>query len=79
MKSLEECGNNLLFSVSDKNEKRLKGANFCRIRTCPMCNWRKSLKLFGQMSKITDRIMEQDKSTRFIFATFTIKIVMQII
>ena len=73
MKSLEECGNNLLFSVSDKNEKRLKGANFCRIRTCPMCNWRKSLKLFGQMSKITDRIMEQDKSTRFIFATFTVK------
>ena len=25
------------------------------------------------MSKITDRIMEQDKSTRFIFATFTVK------
>ena len=73
MKSLEECGNNLLFSVNDKNEKRLKGANFCRIRTCPMCNWRKSLKLFGQMSKITDIIIKQDKSTRFIFATFTVK------
>ena len=73
MKSLEECGNNLLFSVNDKNEKRLKGASFCRIRTCPMCNWRKSLKLFGQTSEIANIIINQDSSTRFLFVTFTVK------
>ena len=66
MKSLEECGDNLLFSVNDKNEKRLKGASFCRIRTCPMCNWRKSLKLFGQTNKIANIILEQLPTTRFI-------------
>ena len=73
MKSLEECGDNLLFSVNDKNEKRLKGASFCRIRTCPMCNWRKSLKMFGQTNKIANIILEQLPTTRFIFITFTVK------
>ena len=27
MKSLEECGNNLIFSVNDKNKKRLNAVN----------------------------------------------------
>ena len=73
LQSLEQCGDNLLFSVNDKNEKRLKGANFCRIRTCPMCNWRKSLKMFGQTNKIANKILEQNSSTRFLFVTFTVK------
>ena len=29
--------------------------------------------MFGQVQKITDKILEQDKSTRFIFGTFTIR------
>ena len=73
MKNLEECGNNLLFSVNDKNEKKFKGAYFCRLRTCPMCNWRKSLKMFGQTNKIANKILEQNSSTRFLFVTFTVK------
>lgn len=73
MQSLEECGDNLLFSIGADGSKKLKGANFCRLRTCPMCNWRKSLKLFGQVSRITDKTLEQAPTTRFIFATFTIK------
>ena len=73
MKNLEECGNNLIFSVNDKNEKRFKSAYFCRLRTCPMCNWRKSLKMFGQTNKIANKILEQLPTTRFIFITFTVK------
>ena len=73
MKNLEECGNNLLFSVNDKNEKKIKSAYFCRLRTCPMCNWRKSLKMFGHTNKIVNKILEQNSSTRFLFVTFTVK------
>ena len=73
LQSLEECGDNLLFLVNDKNEKRLKSANFCRIRTCPMCNWRKSLKMFGQTNKIANKILDQNSSTRFLFVTFTVE------
>ena len=38
-----------------------------------MCNWRKSLKLFGQTNKIANIILEQLPTTRFIFVTFTVK------
>ncbi len=35
---------------------RLKMANFCRVRLCPMCQWRRSLKVYGQMARICDNI-----------------------
>ena len=38
-----------------------------------MCNWRKSLKMFGQTNKIANIILEQLPTTRFIFVTFTVK------
>ena len=38
-----------------------------------MCNWRKSLKMFGQTNKIANKIPEQNSSTRFLFVTFTVK------
>lgn len=70
---LEHCGDTLTFLKNVEGKKRLKTANFCRVRLCPMCQWRRSLKMFGQVKMITDRILEQDKSTRFIFGTFTVK------
>ena len=38
-----------------------------------MCSWRKSLKLYSQVSQITDTIMERDDGTRFIFLTLTVR------
>lgn len=70
---LEHCGDTLTFLQNVEGKKKLKTANFCRIRLCPMCQWRRSLKMFSQVKKITDKILENDKSTRFIFGTFTIK------
>ena len=70
---LEHCGDTLTFLQNVEGKKKLKTANFCRVRLCPMCQWRRSLKMFSQVKKITDKILENDKSTRFIFGTFTIK------
>lgn len=70
---LEHCANTLLFMQNAEGKKKLKSANFCRLRLCPMCQWRRSLKMFGQVKKITDKILESDKSIRFIFGTFTIR------
>lgn len=70
---LEHCADTLLFAENAKGKKKLKSANFCRLRLCPMCQWRRSLKMFGQVQMITDKILERDKSTRFLFATFTVK------
>ena len=70
---LEHCADTLLFIENEERKRKLKQANFCRVRLCPMCQWRRSLKMFGQVKKITDKILESDKSIRFIFGTFTIK------
>ena len=72
LKSLEECGDTLIFVRNEKGEKRLHGANFCRNRLCPMCNWRRSLKMYSQVSQITDKILATRKS-RFIFVTLTVR------
>lgn len=70
---LEHCADTLVFLQNAEGKKKLKTANFCRMRLCPMCQWRRSLKMFGQVQTITDKILERDKSTRFLFATFTVK------
>ena len=70
---LEHCADTLVFLQNAEGKKKLKTANFCRMRLCPMCQWRRSLKMFGQVQMITDKILERDKSTRFLFATFTVK------
>lgn len=70
---LEHCADTLIFGVDADGNKKLKQANFCRIRLCPMCQWRRSLKLFGQVKQITDKILLDNPNTRFIFGTFTVK------
>lgn len=64
------CGSWLEFGIfPDKN--RLIFANFCKDRLCPMCNWRRSLKLFGQVSAVMDVLEKQ--GFQFLFLTLTIK------
>lgn len=48
---------------------KLHSANFCRDRLCPMCAWRRSYKIFGQVSQIMEKIGTQ---YRFIFVTLTV-------
>lgn len=40
----------------DENVKKLHNANFCRVRLCPTCAWRRSLKTYGQMAKVMANI-----------------------
>lgn len=63
-----ECGSFLEFRVSE-SESNLQVANFCKDRLCPMCNWRRSLKIFGQVSQVMNQMDEYD----FLFLTLTVK------
>lgn len=67
-----DCGHFLEFKHFQDNTLKLNNANFCRVRLCPMCAWRRSLKIFGQCSKIMN-IAAQDTNRRFLFLTLTIK------
>lgn len=54
------CGQQLTFAVNgETGEKRLHDANFCRERLCPMCGWRRSLKIFYQVSQVMDKVQAE--------------------
>lgn len=61
------CGSYLEF---DKITNDLVYAFFCRDRLCPMCSWRKSIKLFSHLSKILDLLPDNQ---RYIFITLTVR------
>lgn len=63
-----DCGVWLEFKVSSGDHK-LWRANFCKDRLCPMCNWRRSLKIFSQVSAVMDEMTGYE----FIFLTFTVR------
>lgn len=67
---VSNCGSFLEFGVF-KDANKLLFANFCKDRLCPMCNWRRSLKLYGQVSACMNELERQ--GYRFIFLTLTIK------
>lgn len=66
-----DCGSYLEFKrFISSGEFKLNGANFCKVRLCPMCSWRRELKIFAQTSKVMDKALEI-KEYRFIFLTLT--------
>jgi plasmid rolling circle replication initiator protein Rep len=54
-------------------EKRLKSARFCRERLCPMCQWRRSIKVFKQVSKVMDVATQRHSELVPIFLTLTMR------
>ena len=68
------CGNTLAFSKNiETGEKKLHSADFCRERLCPMCQWRKNLKVFYQVSKVMDKVEQQETNLVPLFLTLTLK------
>lgn len=66
-----DCGNYLVFKI---NEGRLKlyQAYFCKARLCPMCNWRRSLKIAFQNKKIIQEVNQKEKVS-WLFLTLTVQ------
>lgn len=63
------------FQVADTGECALKlqAARFCRVRHCPVCQWRRSLMWRAKAFKVLPQLMEQYPKSRFIFLTLTVK------
>ena len=66
---LEICGTSLVFEKAEEGLHLVFG-NFCRVRLCPMCAWRRTVKLQAQMYKISEYLGED---YGFIFLTLTVK------
>ncbi len=56
---VRQCGSFLSFAREvrpglEMSKPRLYWANFCKDRLCPMCSWRRSVKLFENLARIID-------------------------
>jgi plasmid rolling circle replication initiator protein Rep len=70
-KRIAECSHFLWFSKSDSDSKYKLKAFFCKVRTCPVCQWRRSLQI---SAKIFERFETWPgvKDKRLLFLTLTV-------
>ena len=68
------CASTLVYERAlETGEEWLKTAAFCRERLCPMCQWRKSKKVYFQVSRIMDVAEQRHADYVPIFLTMTVR------
>lgn len=78
--TVRECGSFLGYLL-DVDPPKLVSANFCKDRLCGMCAWRRSKKVYGQVSAVMDELdrrQEESKSRaapkyQYVFLTLTVR------
>ena len=75
---LRACGRVLTFAEDGNGQRRLVGADSCRVRLCPLCSWRRSLKNYWNTTAIvnwlTDHQTDKDVGRyEYIFVTLTVR------
>ena len=66
------CASTLFFGYTEDGERRLRNTFYCRARLCPVCQWRRSLKVRGQMTEILEHV-ERAQGLRYIMFTVTVR------
>ena len=76
-KRIWECSQSLEFRVlsDDQGGSHLKlhSARFCRVRLCPVCQWRRSMMWRARFLKALPKICGDYPRGRFIFLTLTVR------
>lgn len=67
------CAEVLLFAISSDNDMKLKNAWFCKDKLCPICGWRRSLKLSYWNEKIIKEVESTNHGGTYVFLTLTVK------
>lgn len=70
-----QCGTYIGMTTDPQTGKAaIAAANFCRLRLCPMCQRRRSLRIFGVTSKILDHIDQtRPGQQRWLLLTLTVR------
>lgn len=74
---VQSCADNLHFEVNQDGSLKLASAKFCRVRLCPICQWRRSLKTYSQVQQVVKylaerRINAHHKPYEYIMLTVTV-------
>lgn len=72
------CAEQLNFTRGEDGHLRLADARFCRVRLCPVCQWRRSLKVYGQAADVVRYLAQQRaaahrKPYSYIMLTLTLR------
>lgn len=71
------CSELLQFGLAPADDStirlKLRSARFCRVRHCPVCQWRRSLMWKAKAYKVLPKIVEKYPEHRWLFLTLTIK------
>jgi len=73
-KNMKFCSSHLDFVEMEKKLKLIK-ANFCRVPLCPMCQWRKSMRIYHDVSRIMKLVESRPSYVTYVpvFLTLTVK------
>ncbi len=69
---MEWCGRRLTFAVSQEGRHKLKSAQFCRIRLCPRCVWRRSLAWKARWYKAWPELQKVAPKARYFHLVLTV-------
>jgi plasmid rolling circle replication initiator protein Rep len=74
---MKQCANQLGFILEAKDEGearfRLSQARFCRVRHCPVCQWRRTLVWRARLINALPKVLEAHPKSRWIFVTLTVR------
>lgn len=74
---IHDCSRWLSYALEAQDESdfkfRLTSARFCRVRFCPVCQWRRSLKWRARFFNALPKIVENFPGYRYLFLTLTVR------
>lgn len=73
---MRQCSGVLKFGMQEGEEGgklRLRRAQFCRVRVCPVCQWRRSLMWRARLYQALPSIIEANPQGRWLFLTLTVR------
>lgn len=69
---LRECGKFLRYRKYADGTMQLDAMSSCRVRLCPICTWRRSLKIYAQTREIVDALAN-GHDYRYVMLTLTVR------
>ena len=74
---MSECAQSLEYALKSNDEGeiklKLRNTRFCRVRHCPVCQWRRSLMWRARFFKALPEIRAKYPTGRWLFLTLTVK------
>ena len=70
---IEKCSNILKFGFTEQQKLKLKSTFFCRVRYCPVCQWRRSMMWRAKFFQMMPELVEKYPTHRWVFLTLTVR------